>query len=332
LEGNLRGLVAEKVSELVGINEAKNVFVSGDFSIEDCSIISPQELVGSPKDTKASVISTSLIKGLQDKPIEIFGEPLSISEKIAQFKESRKGKSYVPKEVYNKLLKSFLEDLDEKSGGTNQEIETDLRKDFELVPRGSPPEYSTLTSETYYSTVIPDALIVKADSSKTGWDVVGVGEVKAYLADEVYTLMNKIRESGKLGTQYEGVASDFGKTYEGADKDRFTMGVDLNKETEFADFVRGVFLGKPNNYEENIILLRFPNDIPDNLLKQFGQMVVDYGYPKVVIQKIPVSIQEINVISKEIINAAYPDICFQLLNRYNFSDKEISVLDRFRNS
>ncbi|MBW6441388.1 hypothetical protein K0B04_00565 [Patescibacteria group bacterium] len=329
LEGNLRGAVAEEVSNLLGIDNCETVFISGNVSLGKCSILSPHEFVGSEKNTKASVIYTALIKALDLKPIEIFGKDMSDSEIVSEFKESRKGKGYLPKEKYGELLRSYLDQKRKeiKGGvGVDRKIEEELREDYRSVPRGAPDEYSTLTSEAFNKTVIPDGFLVREGSP------VGLLEVKAYEPDELATLMQKIKETGKLGTQYRGFASDFGKNYLGADKDKFVMGADFNKETEFVDFIRGVLNGEPNKNEENILVLRFPNDIPDNLLNQFGQMIVDYGYPNVLIQKLPLSNQELTVISKEIVNASYSYILLQLGKDRKFSNKEIDVLDGFRKS
>jgi len=248
------------------------------------------------------------------------------------FKESRKGKPYLSKEDYNRELRAFIKNIDDNSDVTNPKMEKSLREDYESVRKGLPDGYTTLTSEMYDDTALPDGFIVKEGSSEKPKELVGIMEVKSYTPDELYGLMNKVKETGKLGIRFEGVASDFGKTYPGADKDKFNLGVDLNKEIEFADFVRGVFDGKPNRYEGNVVVLRFPSDIPDNLLCQYGQMIVDYGYPNVLIQKLPLSNEEINTISKEIVNANYSDICFQLLKKFNFSNKEIAVLDQYRKS
>ena len=166
--------------------------------------------------------------------------------------------------------------------------------------------------------------------------MLGSVEVKAYDADELATLIGKIRNnegSQDSGTRFKvkGTASEFGKKFPGADQVVFNMGFDINKEVGFVDFIRGVSKGDPDLYEQNIVALRFPNDIPDNLLNQLVQLIVDYGYPNVVIQKLPLSTQEIDVISKKLIEDTFSDIWLQILP-INFSEKEIDLLKKFINT
>ena len=83
---------------------------------------------------------------------------------------------------------------------------------------------------------------------------------------------------------------------------------------------------------DNLVLLRFPNDIPDNLLTQYGEMVVSYGFTNVVIQKLPFSREELEIIAKEVIKSRWSILNFQLLKGNNFANRDLNVLHEYANS
>ncbi len=334
IEGNLKGMVAEKLSVLLGFDNVETVFKSDGFpgmgfSLEALETLSPGDYVGS-SNRKADIISTALKNSLEDKPLG-YRKGKDDSEIVSDFKESRRGKPYLPKEQYGELLRFYIKTTRKKLSDALSKINEDLLEDYKSPPRNAPLGYDTFVGEMFRNTVIPDAFIIKK-GEKT--DLVGLVEVKAYTPDELATLIDKIKKnegSQESGTRFKvtGTAYEFGKIFPGAEKVKFNMGFDINKEVGFVDFIRGVSKGESNRYEQNIVVLRFPKDIPNNLLSQFGQLIVDYGYPNVVIQKLPFSNQDLIDISRRIVNDTFSDVWLQRL-KMNFSDKEIALLDTYR--
>lgn len=313
LSGKLIGSVAEAVDERVSLMDAETVFNPKNISLEDLKVVSPQVFSGATTNRKADVFSRLLRKSFEEKPLAAFNPQKRIKNNplIDKFKEERAffKAPQVPPQEYTSLLREYMIEAKEK-------IEDEFVQGYAHHPEG----------EFYASTVIPDGLVVKGDN------LIGMFEVKAVKAEELDRAMTIIRSNKKRGgreTSVVGTAADFGHTYPGADKEQYRMGVDLDKEAEFVDILQGL-TGKGENLGvNNLIILRFPDDIPDNLLNQYGEMIVSCGYTNVVIQKLPFSREELNVIAKEVVKSRWQSLYAQLSGNKNFSLRDLNVLGEY---
>ena len=320
VEGNLRGFVTETVSENIPLYKAENVFSSGEIPLETLKVVSPQEFAGSFSNKKGDVMSTLLRRSLEDKPLRVFDPEVRVSGNpiISQFKEkrSREKSPQVSSQEYGDQLRRYLKQVEKETieqiiqGYTYSSVK---EKDGSTTPAG----------EWYDTTVIPDGIIVNEGVP------VGVVEVKAYQTEELGKLLSLIRASGKNAISYKGTATDFGKNYQGADTEPFSLGVDLNSEVAFVDILRGLADKGKERDTYNLIVLRFPNDIPNNILSQYGEMIVSYGYRNVVIQKLPFSNSELDDMAKEVVRSQWGSLSFQLLRGGNFSDRELNILEQY---
>jgi len=313
LSGYLRGLVAEAVSNKISLTSAQNVFTYGDTTLAALKVVSPQEYAGSITNRKGDVLSHILAESFEKKPLRVFDPNIHLNDNliISQFKLDRliSGAPRVSPQDYAIELRRYMENKKDK-------MQEEIIKGYAYAPKKG----DTIAGEWYDSTVIPDGIILDKEGVPAG-----VLEVKAYSpADELAFLLKKIEEGGKSSTYFEGKASDFGKTYPGANIDNYKMGVELDKETEFVDIIRGVSGKGADRDASNLVLLRFPSDIPDNLLMQYGEKIVSCGYRNVVIQKLPFSGEELNVIAKEIVKHQWGNLDLQLY-KLNFSNREIEV-------
>jgi len=313
IAGNLRAIVAEKVAERTPLSKAQIVFKSGDINLEGLTVESPQKVSGANTNLKGDVLGYLLRKSLKEKPMEVFDPNTRVKNNpvIEHFKEQRvKNKApNVSREEYGRLLRDYMDK-------TRENTIEQIIQGYTYTPDG----------EWYKTTVIPDGIIMKGDVAE------GPFEVKAYKADELAKLLSIIRSSGKQAIFFKGTAADIGKTYPGADKIPYMLGVDLNSETDFVDIVRSLSEKGEDRDASNLVVLQFPNDIPDNLLIQYGEMVVSYGYKNVVIQKLPLSVQELDVIAKELVNSQWGNLKFQLLKQRNYSDRELKILQNYAES
>ncbi|OGC45595.1 hypothetical protein A2V49_03830 [candidate division WWE3 bacterium RBG_19FT_COMBO_34_6] len=325
LSGNLRGIVAEEISLELSPNAIETVFSSKDFSLKKLAIKLPQNFTDALTNRKGDVLGAALAHSLKEKPLEIFNKDKIDPRIKTQFDMEllKTGSPRLPAPEYYKKLNDYIEDL-----------ERGVAEDFMKNTWGKVKEKdSTITpaGEFYDQTTIPDAIIGNENN-----EMIGFIEVKAYTSDELAALLKLIRQRiedhGSNSPHYEGTASNFGKNYPGAEKEKFTMGVDLDKEIKFLDTLRGLVNGEPDKDSDNLIILRFPNDIPDNLLMQYGELIVSYGYPNLVIQKLPYMVEELNVISKTLLGTQMQKLNYQLMKKMNFSDRELSVLEKYSKS
>ncbi len=319
--GGLRGFFAEYVGDRLPVSMAETVYSSREIPLADLNIISPRDYVESPTNRKGDVLGTALNTSFEEHPMHLFGaDPLHNKILIEKFEEERR-KNHAPKVSYEerqRLLQEYLARTEEtitrefKEGMVYGEVKEGKGK----FPAG----------EIFASTVIPDGILVNAEGAG-----VGVVEVKAYTADELSRLLELTRNSPTGAVQYTGKASDFGRTYAGASMESFTLGADVAKEVAFIDTVRDLIGGSETggDNENNLIVLRFPADIPNNLLVQYGERIVNYGFPNVVIQKLPLSGPELDIIAKEIVKSRWGAIGMQLLKKQNFADREIKVLAKY---
>ncbi len=321
ISGNLRGFVAEEVSKLVAFSGAKTVFKStDDITLENLKIASPQEFSHSHTNKKGDVLGYLLRKSLKEKPLRVFDSSIRMKNNpvVHRFKEERaRNKSpNVPSQEYGRQLREYIRTVE---GDTNDQIV----QGYTYGPVREKDGSTTPAGEWYKNTVIPDSLIIDGDTP------VGIVEVKAYQTDELGALLSLIRAGGKQAIRYKGTAADFGKTYTGAEKEHFNLGVDLNGEIDFVDIVRGLSGNGEERDVHNLVVLRFPSDIPDNLLVQYGEMISSYGYQNIVIQKLPFSNLELDTIAKEIVKSQWGNLSFQLLEGDNYSNRELSVLEKY---
>jgi hypothetical protein len=322
ISGNLRGMVAEAVSEKIPLSDAETIYSSKNTDLGSYKTVSSQEFSNAPTNRKGDVLSHLLKKSLEEKPLQVFDPNIRDSNNpiVQQFKKERKlnNEPKVSPEEYIKLLKTYMKTQKENY---NEDI---IRGYTWAMIKGKNGKVDIPAGEWFGSTVIPDRLVVDGNGK-----LAGILEDKAYPADELAKLFSIIKEKGKQAVFYHGTAADFGKTFRGADDEPYTIGADLDKETTFADIIGALKEGASEKGADNLVVLRFPADMPDNLLNQYGEMISSYGYQNVVIQKLPFSVGELEVIAKEVVKSHWNNLLLQLGKDRNFSDRELNVLREY---
>jgi len=323
ISGNLIGFIAETVSEKIPLLDAQTVFNPGKIPLESLKVVSPQEFAGSDSNKKGDVLAHMLRKSFEEKPLKMFDPNIRLKNNpvIGMFKEERRksGAPQVPSQEYGRQLREYMVRMKE-------EMEEETIKSYAYGEVKEKDGSVTPAGEFFGQTAISDGIVIKEG------EPVGIFEVKAYKAEELDKAMLLIRKSGKEATYFKGTAADFGKKYPGADKEQYNIGADIDKEVAFVDILRGLTGKGTDMGADNLVLLRFPNDIPDNLLTQYGEMVVSYGFTNVVIQKLPFSREELEIIAKEVIKSRWSILNFQLLKGNNFANRDLNVLHEYANS
>ncbi len=326
ISGNLIGFIAETVSEKIPLSDAQTVFNPRKIPLESLKVVSPQKFTGLPSNKKSDILADGIRRSLNEKPLRIFDPNVRLKNNpaIEMFKEGRRksGAPQVSPQEYGRQLREYMALMEE-------EMEKELIKGYAYGEVREKDGSVTPAGEFFGGTVIPDGIVTKEGEEE---EPVGIFEVKAYTAEELDRAMALIRKSGKEATYFKGTAADFSKKYPGADKEQYGIGVDIDKEVAFVDILRGLTGEGTGTGVENLVLLRFPNDIPDNLLIQYGEMIVSYGFTNVVIQKLPFSREELNIIAKEVIKSRWSILSLQLLKGKNFSSRDLDVLHKYANS
>lgn len=321
ISGNLIGFIAEAVSEKIPLSNAQTVFNPQTIPLEALKVVSPQEFADSTSNAKGDILAYMLRRSFEEKPFKFLDPKVRVKNNplIDMFKKERResGASQVSSQEYGIELGKYLvrmKDAMEEEVIEGYAHEKAREKDGSVTPAG----------EFIKATVIPDGIV----TDKEGYPV-GVFEVKAYDAEELGDAMFLIRKRGREATYFKGTAANFGKMYPGADKEQYSIGVDIDKEVAFVDILRGLTGKGTDMGAGNLVLLRFPNDIPDNLLIQYGEMIVSYGFTNVVIQKLPFSREELDIIAREVIKSKWGTLSFQSLRGSNFSERDLEVLRKY---
>ncbi|HSX39449.1 MAG TPA: hypothetical protein VLI92_02565, partial [Candidatus Saccharimonadales bacterium] len=106
----------------------------------------------------------------------------------------------------------------------------------------------------------------------------------------------------------------------------FKLGLEIQKEIDFVDNVRAAGQAKPAlDWADSVVVLRFPNDISNELLQEFGQFVSNYGYRNTIVQKLPFSAAELNGMGQQILKSTMASI-ENGTTRMQFSKREIALL------
>jgi hypothetical protein len=258
--GIMRGMTAEVVSEKTPLADAETVYSSKDANLGAYKTITPQEYSGAPTNRKGDILSYLVDKSLREKP-------LPNSPFVEMFKKERllANTPKVSQEEYYKQLRKYLK---EEKDAVNEEIMKGYTwgpvKGQSVKGKDDKPGYPA--GEFYGSTVIPDKLIVNGNG-----ELIGFVEDKAYIADELAKLFTLVEEGKKQTLFYKGTAAECGKTYQHAKEESYTLGADLNKESTFVDILSGFVEHTSEKAVDNIVVLRFPADMPDNLLNRYGE-------------------------------------------------------------
>lgn len=318
LSGTIRGFLAEIVSDQINLGSAETVFSAGNVDIDSLRIVTPQEFVGSESGKKGSVLKAALDKSFEDSPLQLVSNALfSRNDPLYQrFIADRKALK-APRVTYEELQRLFQWYV----SNMRTTLPEELTQGYVYGPSRDARGNSVPAGEFFASTVLPDGIV-----TDTSGNVAGIVEVKAYTADELAKFLQLTAHPTDIKVAYRGTAADFGKTYPGAESDTYVLGADLLHETAFVNIVRDLEGHQRINDEDNLIVLRFPNDVPDNLLYQYGERVVNYGYPNVLIQKLPLSGNELDIIGKEVIKSQWSRLMSPQRSDRSFSKKALEVL------
>lgn len=185
--------------------------------------------------------------------------------------------------------------------------------------------YSSKGTETnsgifFRDTVIPDATLVNSKD-----EIAGVVEVKAYFPEELHRLVVRLNNDAESGKQLKTHA-DIGVS--GSTPSKLNLGIDLNREIEFIDILRSVGFGLKELDVTMPALIRFPSDIPDDLIINYGDILTRCGY-SVVLQKIPITTTELTKRAKEFVRNNLELITNKAHKGMTFSDRERKVLEDY---
>jgi len=148
---------------------------------------------------------------------------------------------------------------------------------------------------------IPDAALVDDKNH-----IIGAVEIKSYTSDETHAWVKSL-----LNDSFDRVHKKTGEIFRTPPVseqnferliDRKKLGANFEKLLKFSENFRTGFEGRDLGFPEKaIFVLRFPSDANDKDLKQLGELMNNYGYRNVVIQELPFSCEEINDLSKEVL-------------------------------
>ncbi|KKS15886.1 MAG: hypothetical protein UU72_C0032G0018, partial [candidate division WWE3 bacterium GW2011_GWB1_41_6] len=162
------------------------------------------------------------------------------------------------------------------------------------VNKGTPMGHMEIHEETYkginYSaSTSPDALVVDKK------DIMGSVEVKSLTNIEVRKLADALKRGASTGGVLDGILWD-----EETNRPYF-VAPNLEGSTYFVDTLRTHLQGHERLNEDQLIVLRFPADAPDEALGKLAERAVNGGFTRFVIQKLGFTADELNGIAQEYI-------------------------------
>ena len=137
----------------------------------------------------------------------------------------------------------------------------------------------------YETSTIPDALV----------DMEGFVEVKALKPDEIVELERVLEGGVSFGGVLDGVV------YNPETKGVMFVGANLEGNTYFVDTIRSHLEGYQPLHEDQLVILRFPADAPDEVLIRLAERVVQAGYKRLVVQKLVHTSKELNDMARQYI-------------------------------
>jgi hypothetical protein len=267
--GLLRGDFAERLSDTLQLPQCDTVF-STDSVLPNLTVDSFKTLY--TNSSKGGLLRNAVYKSMKEEPPT--GIKRLINQSVRNFNE-RKGK-------YNELMQEIREGY--AIGSEGKIVEEGQTDAGEKVWEGHP-------GILYEDSVIPDGVLFNDNG-----ELAGFTEVKGYTPEEFDALLkelNKLKAEGALTKPSAKVeiAND-------GNNESYNLGAEIFEEIKFIDHLRRVGYGQQELSDNMQVVLRFPNDISDDALKEYGDIIESFHLPHVIIQKLPLSSAQLSEAAK----------------------------------
>lgn len=245
---------------------------------------------------------------------------------LATFKDisGKKTKSevlihYIKKSLFKKTPKYILNEAEDMSMSIRERRKKAGEQIVELTDWYWQTGGANGGGDMFDSSGMPDGVLLDKD-----FEIVGPCEVKAYTPDQIRRFVGELlalqKKNGAISDPRISILHHIGKFHT-----EMRIGVDLEKEIEFIDFIRNLGFGLPKLYERMPILLRFPSDAAVYYLQKYGKVIRSMGYPYVVIQTLPVSSEQLNQKAIKLLKLNIDKI--KGSNGYMFKQSEIRSME-----
>lgn len=300
LKGAIRGVVTERASQLVALNEGEMV-VPKEGTLKDylggCRTISgydesiPTLGVYSERTRSGKKLSWGSQRG----------------KKMGILQAATRSTISIPDNIPRREVPQYILELVEGYGGT-------------------PPRTGGEGSQAglhYEETAMPDSFVMNSDD-----EFVGVVETKAYTPEEFSLYVRKAKEKG-----YLEVDVDYDEYYEatGVDAEHYgesmRLGFDIDGQQRMLDILRDAINEKEPLENTGIVLLRVPSDIVDDDIEELEQLSRRYGYGNLAVQKLPFTSDELDELGKRVVGKIGDD--FSKHSNYRFANRELKILSEY---
>lgn len=304
LDGLMRGIMAETLSKSLPIGDCRKVFGSNDEDHwKGISIKTTEEVAGDPKvSNKAKLLRWAVQKSFIDAP-------LSKSIEDAMY-GSHEFVTNIPGALNDQSLTDEL---------TRQVVEPVTDEILDGYGSAGDGENSGVL---YGDSSMPDSFLVNKDG-----DIVGFVEVKAYTPFEFETLVNELEELEKHGGLHgfaTEIKNEFGDLLP-------KVGVSVATEVQFIDHLRTVAFGQKSLDGDTYILLRFANNISDNLINRYGSLIEKWGYKNLQIQRLPMGTRDLSQEGKKFVQNNLKNIS-RRVGEGRYSPEQMELLRRYISS
>lgn len=307
LPGIVRGIVTERISQLVELKEGEVVVPKkGTLRnyLSECEIISAFD----PRIPTLGVSNSEMRN--KNEPTEL-KEGWWQGSKPGILQAATRATVDIPKEVSEKDSSQYILEVVQGYGGSKP---------------GSTgkSEISGAEAGLYYSqTAIPDSFLINREN-----EFVGVVETKAYSPEEFSLYVKKAAEQGSFEVQisdedYNQALMTETEHYGGT----IRLGFDIEGQQKMLDILRDAHNQLDPLENMGIVILRIPADVSETDISEFDDLCHDFGYDNVVVQKLPFSFEEIDQIGKEAVRKIGNG--FREAKKFKFADRELKVLSEY---
>lgn len=173
-------------------------------------------------------------------------------------------------------------------------------KSKEVLPK-TEKDWDAYIERNAKDTVEPDGVLANTKMNR----YTGIVEVKTYTVAEVQALISGLKARTNTPETVSTISSTQANVEIAGPIQQMALGADL--EGEFQYLANNIISNKESSTLDMLAVLRFPEDIPDALLVELGGFLEKAHY-KVIIQKIPFTNEEINMLAKAKIARDFPHI------------------------
>jgi len=305
MSGVIRGSITERVSCLVPLEAAETFLPPGE---ETASVLAGVRIVNT-SELPSLRVERSWKKGYWENPKLREGQ---LAGKKAGILQSAAASTVaVPKGVLRKYKEQYKAEVIEGYGG-------------------SPPSPSKKTENRegaegglyYDKTTMPDGFIVSQEGT-----LVGVVEVKAYSPKEFQLYVEEARKQGRLSLDIDQKTyNEYLETESTQYGGKIRLGLDIDGEQKMLDILRGADSLDPLEVD-GLVVLRVPNDVNRDDIEGFQLHCQKLGYHNVVVQRLPLSFDELNQLGKQAVITLQEE--FKKKDNRALKKNELRILEEY---